>query len=142
MPDHVWLVIWAGCLTLFAGVFGAIAGAMTWWLGQRSGTALGKKAANALARVADTDFSPPATGLIVGGTARRSNLLAPAAFPPADSASGRGLADRLDGVEDALVLHHSRFARGPVRFPAVSEQALENRSRVVLHRQRLRLIPP
>jgi hypothetical protein len=68
VPDPIWLVLWAACLALLAGLFGAIAGAVTWWRGQRSGTALGKHAAKALARVADTDFSPPATGSIVGAT--------------------------------------------------------------------------
>jgi hypothetical protein len=51
-----------------AAAFGAIAGAVTWWLGQRSGTGFGKNLAKALARVAETDFSPPATGSIVGAT--------------------------------------------------------------------------
>ena len=68
MPDYIWLVLWAVCLALLAGLFGGIAGGVTWWLGRASGTGLGRRAVERLARMLDTDFSRPMTGFLVGAS--------------------------------------------------------------------------
>jgi hypothetical protein len=66
MPDHVWILLWAVCLVLLAGVFGGIAGGVTWWLGRGSGTAVGHRAVRALAELTGTRFSRTVTGSLVG----------------------------------------------------------------------------
>src|SRR5438105_4432009 len=66
MPEAVWLVLWASGLALLTSLFGGVAGGVTWWLGRGSGTGVGLRAAEAVARVSGTSLSRTATGALVG----------------------------------------------------------------------------
>jgi hypothetical protein len=66
VTDSVWLVLWAACLAVLAGLFGGVAGAVTWWLGRGSGTGVGHRALASFAEMRGRSFSRPASGFLVG----------------------------------------------------------------------------
>jgi hypothetical protein len=58
----------AGFFSVLGGLFGALAGVVTWRDGRAAGTSLGMSVARAFARVSEQSMSPGTLAAIVGGT--------------------------------------------------------------------------